>query len=106
MPQRILQVNFKFNMTRAQYEQFCLSGAPQLVAVPGLLWKVWIMNETSFEAGGIYLFQDASSLQSFVSALTGMLSAPEFTDVSIKPFDILDELTQITHGPIRRTAEI
>ncbi|MBN8637391.1 MAG: YdhR family protein, partial [Anaerolineae bacterium] len=70
-----------------------------LVAVPGLLWKVWIMNETSFEAGGIYLFQDAS-------ALTGMLSAPEFTDVSIKPFDILDELTQITHGPIQRIAGV
>lgn len=106
MPQRILQVNFRFSMSRAEYIQACLPGAPQLAAVPGLLWKVWIMNEAEQEAGGIYLFADETSLQSFVVTLTGMLNAPGFSEVSIKPFDILEELTQITRGPIQRTAEI
>lgn len=106
MPQKILQVNFKFNMTRAEYEQSCLLSAPDLAAILGLRWKVWIMNEVEQVAGGIYLFDDETSLQSFIGALTGMLNVPGFSEVSIKPFEILEELTQITRGPIQRTAEI
>lgn len=106
MPQKILQVNFRFSMSKAEYIQACLPEAPHLAAVPGLLWKVWIMNEVEHEAGGIYLFADETSLQSFVVTLTEMLNAPGFSEVTIQPFDILDELTQITRGPIRRTAEI
>lgn len=63
------------------------------------------MNEGEQEAGGIYLFDDETSLHSFVAVLTEMLNAPGYSDVRIKPFDILEELTQITRGPIQRTAK-
>ena len=53
MPQKILQVNFRFSMSKAEY-----------------------------------------------------LNAPGFSEVNIQPFDILDELTQITRGPIQRTAQV
>ena len=36
--------------------------AEQYAAVPGLRWKIWIINEAEGEAGGIYLFDDEESL--------------------------------------------
>jgi hypothetical protein len=104
MSQKLLQVNFKFSMSRAEYEQACLPEAPNLANVPGLRWKVWIMNEAEREAGGIYLFDDEFSVQSFVGPLTGMLDAPAFSDVRIKTFDILEALTLITRGPVQEAA--
>lgn len=106
MSQKILQVNFKFSMSKAEYEQVCLPEAPNLAAVPGLRWKVWIMNEVEHEAGGIYLFDDETLLQSFVELLKAMLDAPVFSDVRMKTFDILEALTLITRGPIQETAQI
>jgi hypothetical protein len=104
MSQQILQVNFMFTISRAEYEQACLPEAPNLANVPGLRWKVWIMNEAESEAGGIYLFDDETSVQSFVGPLTAMLDTPAFSDVRMKTFDILEGLTLITRGPIQEAA--
>ena len=59
----LLQLNFKFNVTPADYEGAVSPLADQFAAVPGLRWKIWIINETESEAGGIYCFEDAASLQ-------------------------------------------
>lgn len=104
MSQKILQVNFKFSMSKTEYEQACLPQAPNLAYVPGLRWKVWIMNEAESEAGGIYLFESEASLQAFIGPLKEMLGAPVFSHVQIKIFGILDDLTLITRGPIKETA--
>lgn len=64
------------------------------------------MNEVEREAGGIYLFDDETSLQSFVEPLKAMLDAPIFSDIRMTTFDILEALTLITRGPIQETAQI
>ena len=60
------------------------------------------MNEAESEAGGIYLFDDDSSLQAF---LAGPLAAkvnshPAFSDMSAKQFDVMADVTAITRGPV------
>jgi hypothetical protein len=71
-------------------------------AVPGLVWKVWLMNENSHEAGGIYLFENEDSLQVFLDGpiIAGLQEEPRLTDLSIKPFNVLEKLTAETRGPI------
>jgi hypothetical protein len=103
MAQKTLQVNFKSTMSRSECEEAWLPEAPQLAGFPGLRWKVWIFNEAESEAGGIYLFADDASMRSFIGVLTTMLEAPEFSEISIKTFDILEPLTLITRGPIQET---
>ncbi len=102
MAERILQINFKFSVSRAEYEQAATSLASEFADVAGLRWKVWLMNEAESEAGGIYLFDDDSSLQAF---LAGPLAAkvkshPAFSDMSAKPFDVMADVTAITRGPV------
>lgn len=101
MSARILQVNFKFSVSRAEYEQTAASLAGSFAEVQGLRWKVWIMNEADNEAGGIYLFEDDASLQDF---LAGPLAAqvtnhPAFSDMSAKQFEVMPAITAITRGP-------
>lgn len=103
MSKKILQLNFKFSVSRAEYEQAVSPLASEFAALKGLVWKIWIMNEAESEAGGIYLFNDESSLKAY---LEGPLAAqvkshPAISDMSAKVFDVMDEVTAITRGPVK-----
>ncbi|MEN8172770.1 MAG: YdhR family protein, partial [Chloroflexota bacterium] len=63
-----LQVNFKFNMPPAEFEGAASTLANQFAAVPGLTWKVWFINESESEAGGIYYFKDEASLKIYLDS--------------------------------------
>ena len=99
MSAKILQINYKLNGPRAEYERENLPYAQPIADIPGLRWKVWIINEAQNEAGGIYLFDDDAASQSFVDGpiIAEMKGDPT---LSIKPFDVMAELTAITRGPV------
>jgi len=102
MSVKLLQLNFKFSVTGDQYTQAVSPLAGEFAAVPGLRWKVWIINEVESEAGGIYLFDDESSLKELLgsSLAKQVTSHPALSDFSAKIFDVMDEVTAITRGPI------
>lgn len=101
MSPTILQINFDFAGSWADYEAGNAASASQIAGVPGLGWKVWLKNATTGEAGGIYLFHDEAAAQGFAGQAAAMLAAlPQVTNVSIKPFGVIESLTAITRGPI------
>lgn len=99
---KILQVNYKLNGSVADFMREAAAVASALAAVPGLRWKVWLMNEAEHEGGGIYLFDDDASLQTFVEGpiVTALKDHPALRDLSVKQFDVLEDLTKETRGPI------
>jgi hypothetical protein len=105
MSGRILQINFKFNVPRADYEKAVAPLADPVAASPGLIWKVWLMNESKSEAGGIYLFEDAQAVANYLATelVAGIVSHPALSDFSVKQFDPLVELCQVTHAPLVAT---
>jgi hypothetical protein len=100
MPAKILQINYKLNGPQVEYERENLPYAQPIANMPGLRWKVWIINEAQSEAGGIYLFDDDVAVQAF---LDGPIIAEMKGDptLSIKAFDVISELTAITRGPVK-----
>lgn len=105
MAAQLLQVNMKLNMTISEYKQISAGVAQMLIQVPGLKWKIWLLNEFESEVGGIYLFENEAAKQAFIDGpLTQLLSHPGFRDLSVKPFDILNEFSAITHAPIELRA--
>ena len=102
MAEQILQVNFKFNVPRAQYENTVAPMAQDFAEVPGCLWKVWLMNEQESEAGGIYLFGDEASVENFKGSplVASVLSHPALSDFSIKQFEVLESISRVTHAPL------
>jgi hypothetical protein len=102
MAKQILQVNFKFNISRSELENRFRAGATRWANVPGLLWKIWLMNEAEKETGGIYLFDDKSSAQKYLEGeIFAMLkNNPAVSNISVKQFETIEDLTKITHGPV------
>lgn len=101
MSATILQINFDYDGSWAEYEAANAPGAGQIASVPGLGWKVWLKNAATGEAGGICLFQDETAAQGFAAQAAVMLAEfPHVTDVSIKQFGVIESLTAITRGPI------
>ncbi len=102
MSGKILQINFKFKVTVPEYVDAVTPLANSIAEVPGLSWKVWLMNEDEYEAGGIYWFADAASLQAYLDGpiVAGIDSHPALADVSTRVFDSIAQLSRITNGPV------
>jgi hypothetical protein len=103
MSKKILQVNLKFSIPRADLEAAWLGVAQPIADLPGLRWKVWLMNEAEHEAGGIYLFESEAAAQSYLAGpiVAALKSSPAVSNISAKLFDVLESHTAVTHGPVK-----
>jgi hypothetical protein len=103
MTQKILEINFKFTEPTADHLKLVAPFADAIAAVPGLSWKVWILNDKAHEAGGVYLFKDDASVNAYLRGeiITGLKQQPTVKDISTKVFDVVEDLTLKTRGPIK-----
>lgn len=98
----ILEVNFKLNVSTAEYQAICNAVAQPIAEVPGLIWKVWLLNEEEKEAGGVYLFMDNLSLDEYLAGpiVAQIQGHPALSDLIVKRFEVMGEVTDTTRGPI------
>ncbi len=103
MSNKILQINFTFTgPSRAELEEAWLPGAQPIADTPGLRWKVWLVNETTRECGGIYLFDDEAAVNGFLNGpiVAATKEAPILSNASVKIFDMMAAHTAVTRGPV------
>lgn len=102
MSAAILQINFHLNVPRAEFEDIAASLAGDFAALPGLRWKIWLMNETESEAGGIYLFEDEASLRAYLEGplAAAVMAHPALSDLTAKQFGVIENCTAVTRGPV------
>jgi len=98
----MLQLNFNFSVSKEEYEQAVSPLADKFADVPGLKWKVWILNGEKSEAGGIYMFENQVSLDELLAGPLAktVTSHPALSDFSVKQFGIMKDITKITRGPL------
>ena len=103
MTQKLLQINFTITTSVKDYTTMAGPLADPIAKTPGLEWKVWIFNEMNHEAGGLYLFRDEASVNAYLNGdiVAGLKKQPTIKDISAKIFDIDENLTQKTRGPIK-----
>lgn len=108
MSERLLQINFNFSVSSMEYGQAVKSLVDQFEKLPGLVWKIWTMNEENKEAGGIYLFEDQASLNEFLASPLAktVTSHPALSNFSVKQFAIMKDLTETTRGPIKLSTNV
>jgi hypothetical protein len=108
MSGRILQINFRYNVSAADFEQAVNPLAKPISEVQGLRWKIMMINEETGEAGGIYLFDDVAMLDAFVNGpiVAQVTSHPALSDFSVKQFGILEQFTATTRGPVGEIAAV
>lgn len=105
MSQQILQVNLNFSIPRADLEAAWLGFAQPISETPGLVWKVWLMNEEQKEAGGIYLFESGDAARAYVGGpvVAALKASPVVSNISAKMFEVLGEHSAITRAPLAAT---
>jgi hypothetical protein len=112
---KILLVSYKFSkellIDMEKLESRAIEGALQISNIPGLRWKIYLYNDEEYEAGGVYLFEDEVSLTSYLNSPImiqrktgkfgdGVNDIGNITDVRMRQFDVMEELTAITRGPV------
>ena len=102
MSQQILQVNFRFNIPRADLTATFMDAAQPIADVPGLVWKVWLMNEQEKEAGGIYLFESPEAAHAYASGpiVAALKASPAVSNISAKMFSVLGDHSAVTRAPL------
>src|SRR5215471_10675976 len=98
----ILQINFNLDVPVEEYQKMSDSVAEAFLDVPGLKWKIWLLNTAAQEAGGIYQFDSQASLDAYlngplVAQLRGLTA---IRNISMKQFEVMAEITALTRGPV------
>ena len=108
MSEKILQLNLNFSISRTELETAWLKVAQPIAEVPGLRWKVWLMNEVEAEAGGIYLFENEAAAESYLAGpiVAALKSSPVVSNISAKLFDVLEGHSSITRGPVKSALDV
>ncbi|HTS27011.1 MAG TPA: YdhR family protein [Bryobacteraceae bacterium] len=98
----ILQINFNLNVPVSEYQKMADSVGHAFRDVPGLRWKIWLLNPAAQEAGGIYLFDSQASLNSHLNGplVAQLRGLPSIRNISMKQFEVMPEVTALTRGPI------
>lgn len=97
----IAVVNFHLkDMTHEQFLAACDELAPAFAAVPGLISKVWLSDPASNTYGGVYTWRDRAAFEAFVAGdlAKGVVTHPNFADVTIRDFGVLEAPTAVTRG--------
>jgi hypothetical protein len=65
-------------------------------------WKIRILSEQEKEAGGLYYFDTEQALNDYQSGpiIAQLRNMPVVTDIVAKRFDVIDDLTSFTRGPV------
>lgn len=75
--------------------------AKSITKESGFIAKIWTENKVTNEAGGIYLFTDRDSAQSYVNMHQKRVEKMGASQIHYKIFEINEALTQITKGPLQ-----
>ena len=95
MAPTIVQIHFKLDMPAREYAQAIAPLAQPIADVAGLHWKIWLLNESTHEAGGISLFDDQDAAAAFLSGplLAQIHSAPSISDLRAVQFKVISTLS-------------
>ena len=70
--------------------------AARFAGMPGLLAKLWLGNTEEGRYGAVYLWEDREAMERFLRSDLFEAFNPEFEDVAVEDFDVLENLTSAT----------
>ncbi|MDY0249217.1 MAG: monooxygenase [Pseudomonas sp.] len=100
--QTVLQIDFPFSGPFAEEMQQTMRPLAESISQePGLIWKIWTENADTQEAGGVYLFSDATSAQNYLDMHRARLTVSGVIGIRAKLFSVNTPLSLICKGPIQ-----
>lgn len=95
----ILIVRFRLaGIDPVRYRELTTQVAPAIAQFPGLIGKAWLADAERNVYGGVYLFTERESVDTYLASEIGrsIQNAGLFEDVSIEIFDTIEAATEVT----------
>jgi len=97
----LLQIDFPYQGPFGKHMSEAMADlAHSITEEPGFIWKVWTENETTNEAGGIYLFVDEETALAYLEMHTARLKDFGISNINTKIFYVNEDLSKITNAPL------
>ena len=95
-----VEVHYQVAGSLDAYRTRAAAAAPHLAGSPGLVWKLWLLDEPTGEAAGIYLFADSAAARAFVAGpmLDALRQNPGISDVRARVLPVVVDLSRATLG--------
>ena len=102
MTQKILVTKFNYNLPHAEFRNLLLTVSGDFAAVPGCIWKIWLIDEEKNEGGAVYLFDNNDALETFKASplVQSVMSHPALSNFDFRITDIVTEPSVITRAPL------
>jgi hypothetical protein len=100
---KLLKITFHNpNGTSEAAQKAAWERAEQIAVWPGLIWKIWIADPELALYGGIYLFRDEASASAYLDGpvVASIRTIPGVSQFETQLFDVANDLSVLTHGPI------
>ena len=84
-------------LTRAEYEEFCVSAVPAIAEIPGVLGKLFLSDTDSSRCAGIYTFTDRDAAEQYLRSdlFQGAMAAnPAIASLRMRGSDLLERPTR------------
>lgn len=96
----IVHINFTFSESEEELMSHSCEAAPRFLGVDGLKWKIWLVNDDTKTAGGIYLFESREKAEAYAAGelVTHLKNVRE--GVEVKVFGTIDEAGKVTGAPV------
>lgn len=95
----IVVVAYRLRVPVATFRAGARAMAERIAATPGLVWKIWGLDDATGEGAGLYLFRGPASAAAFAGGpvLGALRDGPaERVDVRVAP--VMHDLSEITHA--------
>lgn len=102
MSNTLLQINLTYDGSQMELETAFAHAVEAIASFPGLTWKVWIVNDETKTAGGLYCFDSEGALTAYINSpiIAALKANPLVRNVEIRAFEAIAALTAQTRGPI------
>lgn len=98
---KLLQIDFDFSGPFGEEMAEKLASLAEAINnEPGFIWKIWTESQKDQLAGGIYLFEDQASANSYLEMHSARLKGMGIKEVRGQIFDVNVPLSTINKGPI------
>ena len=99
----VLEVDFEYSFAdAAELEAEVGPMADTYAELPGLRWKIWIINEEEKRFGAVYLFEDAEARTAYrESELAASVAAhPALSDPHVVTYEVMGDESLVTRAPV------
>jgi len=96
----IVQINFPYTESQADIENHSEEAAGRFTGVDGLVWKIWLVDEATKTAGGIYLFSTRDQAEDYAAGELVKHLKNVRDNVTVSVFDTIDGPGLVTNAPV------